>query len=929
MYWMACCAVFLLMLGRAAGAASVTIGWDPIQSSLVSGYRIYYGEVGLPYQGFVDAGLGATGVVTGLTEGVTYRFAVASYNVLRMESALSSEVLFMPRLAPTIQLRLPIAGSSFSASSSVVLAADVVANGSSIQAIEFVVDGVVVGQDSTAPYSWTWTGGSEGPHTVGARAVYNVTNVVTSGVSQISVVAAPPGDTGLVPVVTLTSPVDGSVRSTPLSIGMAASVQSNGHVISRVQFYNGSRLVGEDSTAPYTCTWAGVTAGTYGVVARAIYGGGLIQSSAVSTVLVQDPPVVEIASPLNGSVAYASATLGLAATVTANGHVISKVRFYNGTTLLGEDLAAPFTWQWAGVGEGTYSITARLYYGTGSSLLSAPVVVQVTTAAPTVQLDESLDGAEFANGSDILFRGGVAANGHTLTKVQFLRDGQWMGESVGPNFEWIWRGATTGQSTWVARLFYGSELSVDSAPVTLTVRPPLPGIQLSSPLNESSFVVGSPVNLQASVQAHGNPLSKVEFLVDGVVVGESLGPIYAVNWSAPTAGVYAVLARLTYGNGAVVTSSSVLVALTYPPPSLRLASPVVGSVFQSGQVVPVRASFTLNGNSPSKVQFLANGQVLGEATGPNTSWDWVGAQPGEYSLVARLFYNGFRTVDSMPITISVVNTPPTLDWVPGLEGDAFQSGSPIPLEVVVQANGNIIGSVDYYSNGGWITTVTQPPYAGLWTNAPDGAHLVTARLNYQGGASVISPAASFWVGELPPPWMSKDLQPDALTGTSSLSNQVFRISSAGMVNGSRDSARFVYQTLSGDGEISACILSTLPTGRAGSVGLMMRESLASDSRHVLMGIAASGEWRWQRRDETGGLTWTGSYAVSSLPRAWVRLVRSGNLFSGYSSADGVNWTLQNTRTLVMPVTIHFGLVVSSGSSTSSNTAEFGSVVAEP
>lgn len=927
-YWMATCALFLTLSGRTA-AASVTIGWDLVPSSVVAGYRIYYGPVGLPFLGVVDAGPAALGVVTGLTEGVTYRFAVASYNALGTESVLSSEVVSTPRLAPVVQLMLPISGSVFSTSSSVILVAEVISNGNLITGVEFLVDGMVVGQDATVPYSCTWTGGAEGPHQVGARVFYNVSNVVTSVLSPISVVAAPPGNTGQVPVVTLTSPADGSVRSTPLSIGLAASVQANGHVISRVQFFNGSRLVGEDSTAPYTCTWAGVSAGTYGVVARAIYGAGLVQSSAVSTVLVQDPPVIELTSPTNGTLAYASVPLVLQANVVANGHVISKVRFYSGTTLLGEDTVAPFTWQWAGVGEGSYSITARLYYGAGSTMWSAPSLVQVTTAAPTVQMDGFLNGGTYAYGSDISFRGVVAANGHALAKVQFLRDGEWMGETVGPEYVWVWRGATTGQSTWVARLLYDSGLSVQSDPVTLTVNPPQPGIQLSSPLNESSHVVGSPVNLQATVQANGNPLSKVEFMVDGVAVGESLGPIYAMNWIAPTVGVSTVTARLTYGSGAVVTSSPVLVALTQPPPTLRLVSPVEGSVYPSGQVVSLQSSLTLNGNSPSKVQYLANGQLLGETTGPGGVWEWTGPQPGEYSLVARLYYNGTRFVDSVPVGISVVNTPPTVEWAPGVDGAAFASGTAIPLSVVIQANGTVLGSVEYVSNGAWIATVTQPPYAWLWTNAPVGAHLLTARLNYPGGSPVLTTPASLWVGELPPPWMSKDLQPDALPGASSLSNSVFRISGAGVVNGTRDSARFVYQTLSGDGEISACIVSTLPTGRAGSVGVMMRESLGADSRHVLMGIAASGEWRWQRRDETGGLTWTGNYAVSSLPRAWVRLVRVGNLFSGYSSVDGVNWTLQNTRTLLMPATIHFGMVVSSGSATTSNTAEFSSVIAQP
>lgn len=923
------CALCLVFSPFAKAAAAATIAWDPINSPIVTGYRIYYGPVGTSFLGSVDVGNTFTGQVAGLQEGITYRFAVVSYGVIGVESALSSEVTYTPRLAPTVQLSQPIAGSVVASGSTVLLAADVVSNGNAIGKVEFLVDGAVVGEDLVAPYTLSWTATSEGQHTVASRVSYSGSSTVNSGAVSLSVTTAPTVVASTPPLVILTSPVDGSVRSTPLSIGMAASVQANGHVISKVQFYSGSRLIGEDTTSPYSCTWPGVTAGTYSVFARAIYDGNLIQVSSSSVVIVQDLPVIELTAPLNGTVWFSPATIGLVASVTANNHVISKVRFFNGTTLLGEDTTAPYTWQWSGVGDGVYSITARVYYDSGSSLPSAPVSLTVTSTPPTIRIDSPVSGSIQSFGSDVLIHGVVAMNGHAPTKVQFLRNGEWMGEVAGPDYQWQWTAASAGQHVWVARLIYDGGVSLDSAPVTITVALPPPSIQLTSPLNDSSYLAGTDVSLQAAVQANGNPVIKVEFLVDDVVVGESNGPLYGANWSSAAARTYRVAARLTYGSGLVSSSVSNLVTLTNPPPSVRLDFPLAGTAYQVGEWIPIQASLTLKGNTPSKVQYLVNGQVIGETTTSGLSLNWAGSVPGSYSLVARLFYNGLRTVDSLPVGISLASTPPVIALEPALDGAAFAPLSTIPLGVVIQANGNPINSVEYIVDGVSIATVTEAPYTWLWTNAPVGAHLLTARLSYSSSATLVSAPASFWVGELPPPWLSKDFQTDGWAGSSSRSNQVFAISGAGVVNGAADSARFVYQALSGDAEITACILSTTPTGRAGSVGLMMRESLAADSRHVFMGIAATGEWRWQRRDDTAGITWTGNYGVSSLPRAWVRLVRVGNLFSGYSSSDGVNWTLQNTRTLLMPSTIYFGLVVSSGASTSLNAAEFGSVLAVP
>ena len=48
----------------------------------------------------------------------------------------------------------------------------------------------------------------------------------------------------------------------------------------------------------------------------------------------------------------------LAASVTANGHSITQVQFYNGATLLGTVAAAPYSFSWNNVSAGTYSLSA-------------------------------------------------------------------------------------------------------------------------------------------------------------------------------------------------------------------------------------------------------------------------------------------------------------------------------------------------------------------------------------------------------------------------------------------------------------------------------------------------------------------------------------------------------------------------------------------
>jgi sulfur relay (sulfurtransferase) complex TusBCD TusD component (DsrE family) len=187
------------------------------------------------------------------------------------------------------------------------------------------------------------------------------------------------------PSIALTAPVNGTSYAAPAAINLAAAVTANGHTITRVQFYNGATLLAADTTAPYNFTWTNVSAGSYSLTAQAVYDSGSTVASAAANVTVTNVPLPSIAltSPANGANYTAPATIGLAASVTANGHTITKVQFYNGATLLAADTSAPYTFTWTSVGAGTYSLTAQAVYDSGSTVASTPANVVVAAAKPT------------------------------------------------------------------------------------------------------------------------------------------------------------------------------------------------------------------------------------------------------------------------------------------------------------------------------------------------------------------------------------------------------------------------------------------------------------------------------------------------------------------------------------------------------------------
>jgi thiol-disulfide isomerase/thioredoxin len=81
------------------------------------------------------------------------------------------------------------------------------------------------------------------------------------------------------PISTVTNPVSGAVIA-PSNIPLKANIVTNGKIIKRVEYYNGTTLLGTTTNAPYSLTWSNVSVGAKSVTARAYYG---TSSSVTST----------------------------------------------------------------------------------------------------------------------------------------------------------------------------------------------------------------------------------------------------------------------------------------------------------------------------------------------------------------------------------------------------------------------------------------------------------------------------------------------------------------------------------------------------------------------------------------------------------------------------------------------------------------------
>ena len=213
-------------------------------------------------------------------------------------------------------------------------------------------------------------------------------------------------------------------------------------------------------------------------------------------------------------------------------------------------------------------------------------------------------------------------------------------------------------------------------------------------------------------------------------------------------------------------------------------------------------------------------------------------------------------------------------------------------------------------------------------SSPEGAYPITAsgaadanyNIAHAGGTLTITPSTA-----LPAPWQHQDIGAVGLVGDATYLSGTFTVNGSGADIGSTaDGFHFAYLLCSGNGEIIARVDSVGNTDPQAKAGVMFRESLTAGSRHVMTVITPGNGSAFERRVATNGVSTRTAGSVVAAPY-WVRLVRTGNLFQGYVSPNGVAWTLVGSVTNALPAAVYVGLPVTAHNNAASSVATFSNV----
>lgn len=183
---------------------------------------------------------------------------------------------------PTVTLTQPADGASFTAPATMGLSATASDTDGTVTKVEFFNGVTKLGEDTTAPFGFTWSGVGAGSYTLTARATDDLGATATSAPSRITV-----GTTNVPPTVSLTFPADGASFPWKPTITMTATAADSDGTVTKVEFLDGTKILGQDTTAPYAFTWRNVPVGTHVLTARATDNRGAVTTTSVVSITVR------------------------------------------------------------------------------------------------------------------------------------------------------------------------------------------------------------------------------------------------------------------------------------------------------------------------------------------------------------------------------------------------------------------------------------------------------------------------------------------------------------------------------------------------------------------------------------------------------------------------------------------------------------------
>ncbi len=495
----------------------------------------------------------------------------------------------------------------------------------------------------------------------------------------------------------------------------------------------------------------------YPATARSVYAVGFDgKKILVYPATANQLPVVNITSPTNDATFTAPANITINATATDADGSITKVEFYNGTTLLGEDLISPYNYNWSGVPAGSYILTAKAYDNTGAVNSSSQVSITVnTTAAPEItygNVTKTYGDAAFSMAATSTSSGAFTysiTSGNSLATIN----------------------ATTGLVT-----IKGAGV------VTVKVDQAAAGTFNAGSVNATLTISKKTLTVKADnktkVYNTANPAFTVTYT--GFAYSDNAASLNTQASASTTA-----VTNSNVGNYAISASGAISSNYTfnYAAGDLAItpASPNGNIVFTNSTSGREGTNITINASVSPSSGTVTYTVINGTGTATISENQLSLLTSGTVTVVANVTASGNYTSGSATQIITIIaNVAPIVSIISPTNNASFTA--PVTINIVADANDSDgkVSKVEFFNGDTKLGEATTSPYSYNWTNVDPDTYTITAIATDNSGASTRSSAITINVSittGLADNTLNQDLSvyPNPTTGTINVSNSIVAI----------------------------------------------------------------------------------------------------------------------------------------------------------
>ncbi len=550
---------------------------------------------------------------------------------------------------------------------------------------------------------------------------------------------------------TISLSTNGSTFNAPASVTLSASAADADGAVAKVEFFNGSTKLGESLTAPYTFAWSGVAAGSYSLTSRATDNLGLVSISGVVNIVVNpaanNPPVVSLST--NGTAFLAPASITLSASAADTDGSIAKVEFFSGSTKLGEDLSAPYSFSWTGVTAGTYSLSARATDNLGSGASSSPVLVTVTVPSnnpPSVSL--STTGNPFTAPASITLTATAADTDGTVAKVEFFHGAVKLGEDLSAPYSLTWNSVAAGTYSVTAVATDNAGAATVSSPLSITVNGStsactFPSVGIIDNLNRANGALGG----LWTGQTGGYTITNNQAVFTGgdafVAQSTALGVdqeayVRFTNIASGTSEADIILKAgdaTWWREGALIVAylpgSQSIQVWTYDPSATWVMRTSIATTLANGDVFGARVR-----GATGAVEVYRNGVQIGAASVAGWTRQNLGGLAGVWLVgPAGSSFDDFGS-GNLNCSGQGNNVPPTVSL--STNGSVFNAPASITLTASAADSDGSVAKVEFFNGATKLGEDLSAPYSFSWTGVTAGTYSLTARATDNAGATATS-----------------------------------------------------------------------------------------------------------------------------------------------------------------------------------------------